>query len=93
MDWTCSTNGSGGRIVKKVYESKPEESRRRGNVTLRWLEDVEKDRCEMKVNSWRQRAVVREEWALAINLLKTKRNLLYIRNQFVPRCKHFPPRL
>jgi hypothetical protein len=28
-----------------------------------------------------------------INLLKTKRNLLYIRNQSVPRCKHFPARL
>jgi hypothetical protein len=28
-----------------------------------------------------------------INLLKTKHNLLYIRNQSVPRCKHFPPRL
>jgi len=27
------------------------------------------------------------------NLLKTKRNLLYIRNQSVPHCKHFPPRL
>jgi len=27
------------------------------------------------------------------NLLKTKRNLLYIRNQSVPRSKHFPPRL
>jgi hypothetical protein len=24
-----------------------------------------------------------------INLLNTKRNLLYIRNQSVPRCKHF----
>ena len=28
-----------------------------------------------------------------INLLKTIRNLLYIRYQSVPRCKHFPPRL
>ena len=28
-----------------------------------------------------------------LNLLKTKRNLLYIRNQSVPRSKHFPPRL
>jgi len=28
-----------------------------------------------------------------MNLLKTKGNLLYIRNQSVPRCKHFPPRL
>jgi len=32
-------------------------------------------------------------WGNKINLLKTKRNLLYIRNQSVPRCKHFPPRL
>ena len=29
----------------------------------------------------------------SINLLKTKRNLLYIRNQSAPRSKHFPPRL
>ena len=28
-----------------------------------------------------------------VNLLKTKRNLLYISNQSVPRSKHFPPRL
>ena len=28
-----------------------------------------------------------------LNLLQTKRNLLYIRHQSVPRCKHFPPRL
>jgi len=28
-----------------------------------------------------------------ICLLKTKRNLLYIRNQSEPHCKHFPPRL
>jgi len=30
---------------------------------------------------------------LNINLLKTKRNLLYIRHPSVPLCKHFPPRL
>jgi hypothetical protein len=27
----------------------------------------------------------------SFNLLKSKRNRLYIRNQSVPRCKHFPP--
>ena len=32
-------------------------------------------------------------FAADLNLLKTKRNLLYIRNQSVPRSKHFPPRL
>ena len=26
-------------------------------------------------------------------ILKTKCNMLYIRNQFVPRSKHFPPQL
>ena len=30
---------------------------------------------------------------LNINLLKTKRDLLYVRKQSVPRSKHFPPRL
>ena len=29
----------------------------------------------------------------AINLLNTKRNLLYLRNQSVPRSKHSPPQL
>ena len=28
---------------------------------------------------------------LIVNILNTKRNLLYIRNPFVPRSKHFPP--
>jgi hypothetical protein len=36
-------------------------------------------------------------WDVAVlnksNLLKDKRNLLYIRNQSVPRCTHFPTRL
>jgi len=27
-----------------------------------------------------------------VNLLKTKGNVLYIRNHSVPRCKHFPQR-
>jgi hypothetical protein len=37
---------------------------------------------------------VKSFWSFSyINLLKTKLNLLYIRNQSVPRCKHFPPRL
>jgi hypothetical protein len=31
-----------GREVKKIFDSKPEGSRRRGRPSLRWLEDVEK---------------------------------------------------
>jgi len=33
------------------------------------------------------------QYKQVINLLKTERNLLYIRNQSVPRYKHFPPRI
>ena len=40
-----------GRTVKKILESKPEESRRRENPRLRWLED-EKDMWETKVRRW-----------------------------------------
>jgi len=40
---------------------------------LRWLEDVEKDRWEMKVKSWRQKAVDREEWAFVIKEAKALR--------------------
>jgi len=38
-----------GRTVKKVFDSKLEEIRRRRRHRLRWLEDVEKDLWEMKV--------------------------------------------
>ena len=38
-----------GRIVKKMFESKPEGSGKMGRPRLRWLEDVQKDLQEMKV--------------------------------------------
>jgi len=37
--------------------------------------------------------LVNEDSLSSINLLKTKPILFYIRNQSVPRSKHFPPRL
>jgi hypothetical protein len=43
--------------------------------------------------SWDIRIETVTHTAAVIKLLKSKRNLLYIRNQSVPRCKHFPPRL
>ena len=51
-----------GRVVKKIFESKPEGRRRMRRHRLRWLEDIEKDLREMKVKRWRQRAVDGEEW-------------------------------
>ena len=48
-----------------------------------------------RVNSFEQNDCKMESGndTVYINLLKTKRNLLYIRNQSVPRSKRFPPRL
>jgi len=37
-----------GRKIKKIFESKPEGSRRRGRPRLRWLEGEERDLREMK---------------------------------------------
>jgi hypothetical protein len=46
MDWTCNKDE---RTVKKIFESKLEGNRRKERPRLRWLEDVDKDLCEMKV--------------------------------------------
>jgi hypothetical protein len=54
------------RTVKKISESELGGSRRRGRPRLRWLEFVEKDLQEMKVERLRQKAADREEWAYVI---------------------------
>jgi hypothetical protein len=59
-----------GRMVKKIFESKPEGSIRKGSPRLRCREDVEKDLRKMKVKRWRQKAVDREEWASTIKEAK-----------------------
>jgi len=41
-----------------------------GRPRLRWLEDVEKDLCEMNVKRWLQKAVNKEEWASKIKEFK-----------------------
>jgi hypothetical protein len=53
------------------------------------LEKVATAKFEVFIAKHPERPVLK----VGINLLKTERNLLYIRNQSVPRCRHFPPRL
>jgi hypothetical protein len=55
------------------------------------LRDVKFSLPEMRVNTFTVSKYRKPETIL--NLLKTKRNLLYIRNQSVPRSKLFPPQL
>jgi len=62
-----------GRTVKKIFESKPEGSRRRERPRLRWLEDVEKDLHQTKVKRWQQKVVNRDEWASIIRETKDLR--------------------
>ena len=64
-----------GREAKKIFENKPEGSRRRGRSRLRWIGDVEKDLREMKVKRCRQKAVGREGWAFVIKEAKAVRGL------------------
>jgi len=60
-----------GRVVKKIFESKPRGRRRKGRPGLRWVEDVEKDLRETKVKGWRRKAVDREDLASVIKQGKT----------------------
>jgi hypothetical protein len=61
------------RVVKKIYDSKPEGRRKVGRPKLRWLDDVENNLRVMKIKRWRKKAQNREEWASVIkeaNVLK-----------------------
>jgi len=59
-------------------------------VLIRQLVYVTVCRWPSSVQVWLELHVVTYT-RFRINLIKTKFNLLYIRNQSVPRCKHFPP--
>jgi hypothetical protein len=58
------------RVVKKIFDSKPEGRRKVGRPRLRWLDDVENDLRVMKVKRWRIKAQNREEWASVIKEAK-----------------------
>jgi hypothetical protein len=51
------------KVVKKIFESKPEGRRKVGRPRFRWLDDVKNDLRVMKVKRWRKKAHNREEWA------------------------------
>jgi hypothetical protein len=58
------------RVVKKIFDSKPEGRRKVGRPRLRWLDDVENDLRVMKIKRWRKKAQNREEWASVIKEVK-----------------------
>ena len=73
LEWIqCVVRMDQRRTVRKIFESKPEKSRRRASPRLRWLED-EKYLWETKVSRWQQRAFDREKWASIIKEAKALR--------------------
>jgi hypothetical protein len=52
--------------AKKNFECTPESERKMGRSILNWLESVENDLRELKVNVWGQKANNREERASVV---------------------------
>jgi hypothetical protein len=58
--------------VTKMFDSKPKGRRRMGRRSMRWLEDVERDRREGKVERLLQQAVSTAKWASVIKALRER---------------------
>ena len=54
------------RVLKTIFETKQEGSRRKGRPRWRWVENTEKDLQGVKTKRRRQKAVDREEWVSVI---------------------------
>jgi hypothetical protein len=58
------------RVIKKLYMSKPEESRSVGRPKMRWLDNVEEDLRKMKISGWRGKALRKDEWKSVMREVK-----------------------
>jgi len=77
----CILEGTGGGIPVQILSSKLKKFQK----NIEWQFRA--------ARTSKTRILFKYEYADELNLSKTKRSLLYIRNQSVPRSKHFPPRL
>jgi hypothetical protein len=58
------------RTIKKIFNTKPDRTRRAGRPKLQWEDGVDQDMTTLGVKNWRRVALDREEWA---ELLKKAR--------------------
>jgi hypothetical protein len=61
---------SEGKVIKKLYMSKPEGRRSVGRPKMRWLDDVEEDLRKMRIGGWSGKALRRDEWKSVLREVK-----------------------
>jgi len=63
------------RMVKRLYQNTPEESRSVGRPRLRWMDDVREDLRRMGVTNWRIRAHRRDDCNMVVKETKVLQGL------------------
>lgn len=65
----------GERIVKRILEWKPQNTRPKGRPKKRWIDDVEEDLKTLRIGNWRRIAVDRTRWRNIVEQAKTHQGL------------------
>jgi hypothetical protein len=66
---------SENRIIKKIFNTKPEGTRKVGRPKLRWEECVCQDIRMLGVKNWRSVALNREEWRIILRKARAHKGL------------------
>jgi hypothetical protein len=66
---------SENRIIKKIFNTKPEGTRKVGIPKLRWEECVRQDIRILGVKNWRSVALNREEWRIILRKARAHKGL------------------
>ena len=63
------------RVVKRLHQNTPEESRSVGIPRLGWMDDVREDLRRMCVTNWKIRAHRRDDWKMVVKEAKVLQGL------------------
>ena len=66
------------RILKKIFNTKPDGVRRVGRPKLRWEDGIDQDLRILEIENWKKVALDRDEWA---KLLKKARANQWLSSQ------------
>jgi len=77
MGWALD-NMNNDRILKKIFNTKPDGVRRVGRPKLRWEDGIDQDLRILEIENWKKVALDRNEWA---KLLKKARANQWLSSQ------------